>query len=142
MPFTAHAFGVKLLFMEVFFTRKAPCPAGHYSQAIIHGNTIYISGQLPVNPVTCEKVTGEIEEQAAQALSNLEALLAEAGSSLQNVLKTTVYISDISLWDRFNKVYASYFGDHKPARSVVPTGALHYGFLVEIDAIAVMGSIF
>ena len=127
--------------MELFFTKKAPRPAGHYSQAVIHGNVIYISGQLPVNPETGEKITGAIEDQAKQALSNVKAILDEAGSSLDNIIKTTVYISDITLWDRVNTVYADFFGSHKPARSVVPSGKLHYGFLIEIDAVAEMGRI-
>ncbi len=127
--------------MEIFFTKKAPNPAGHYSQAIIHGNTIYVSGQLPVNPATGEKITGEIEDQAFQALSNLKTILEEAGSGIGNVMKTTVYVSDISLWERVNAVYASFFGEHKPARSVVPSGKLHHGFLIEIDAVAAMGSL-
>ncbi len=136
--FTSGFFGVRIYIMKQFFTHKAPAPAGHYSQAVIHGNTIYVSGQLPVKPETAEKMTGEIEEQALQALSNLKAIIEEAGGSLESVVRTTVYISDISLWDRVNTVYASFFGSHKPARSVVPSGRLHYGFLIEIDAVAAL----
>ncbi len=122
--------------MKTYYTDKAPSPAGHYSQAVVHGGLIYISGQLPVVPGTGEKITGEIEDQARQALSNLKAILEEAGSGTERVIKTTVYISDISLWSRVNEVYADFFGSHKPARSVVPAGKLHYGFLIEIDAVA------
>lgn len=122
--------------MKFITTSRAPAPAGHYSQAVEHNGLIFVSGQLPVKSETSEKITGTIEEQTDQAIKNLQAILEDAGSSLQNVLKTTVYVSDIALWDRVNKVYASWFGDHKPARAVVPTRELHFGFKVEIEAIA------
>lgn len=120
------------------YTDKAPKPAGHYSQGIIYGNLIFISGQLPIDPLTGEKKTGSIEEQTLQVLKNIKEILVSAGSDLKYVLKTTVYISDINLWDRVNKVYSDFFGEHKPARSVVPTKELHYGFGIEMEAIAVI----
>lgn len=120
------------------YTDKAPKPAGHYSQGIIYGNLIFISGQLPIDPSTGEKKTGSIEEQTLQVLKNIKEILVSAGSDLKYVLKTTVYISDINLWDRVNKVYSDFFGEHKPARSVVPTKELHYGFQIEMEAIAVI----
>jgi len=95
-----------------------------------------VSGQLPVEPKSGEKKTGPIEEQAEQALRNLAEILKAAGSDVTRVLKVTVYLADISLWERLNAVYARFFGEHRPARSVVPTPNLHFGFLVEIDAIA------
>ena len=122
--------------MEKIFTDHAPKPAGHYAQAVVHGNLVYVSGQLPIDPLSGEKNTGSIEEQTEQALHNIEAILKAAGSDLRQVLKTTVYISDIALWDRVNKVYADFFGKHHPARSVVPTRELHFGFLIEIEAVA------
>lgn len=122
--------------MKTIVTGGAPRPAGHYAQALVHQGLVFVSGQLPVDPVSGEKRTGPVEEQAAQVLHNLEQILLAAGSGRDQVLKVTVYIADIALWDRFNRVYADFFGDHRPARSVVPTNALHYGFLVEIDAIA------
>lgn len=82
---------------------------------------------------------GSIEEQTERALRNVEAILEAAGSSLSQVLKTTVYISDIALWDRVNAVYARFFGNHRPARAVVPTRELHFGFQIEIEAIASVG---
>jgi 2-iminobutanoate/2-iminopropanoate deaminase len=117
-------------------TPNAPQPAGHYAQAIVHDGLVYVSGQLPVDPATGEKRLGSIEEQATQALRNMAAILEAAGSGLDHVLKTTVYVSDIALWGRVNAVYAAVFGDHRPARAVVPTRELHYGFQVEIEAVA------
>ncbi|MHB1393666.1 MAG: RidA family protein [Clostridia bacterium] len=122
--------------MEFVTTKNALKPAGHYSQAIINNGVMYISGQLSVNPDTGEKKFGTIEEETSRVLENIELILKEAGSSKNNVLKTTIYIPDISLWDKVNKVYSEFFGDHKPARSVVPTKELHFGFKIEIDAIA------
>lgn len=122
--------------MKEISTEGAPKPAGHYSQAIVHGDMVYVAGQLPIDPRTGEKKTGSIEEQTQQALSNLAAILQAANSDLNQVVKTTVYLSDIDLWSRVNEVYSIFFGDHKPARAVVPTKELHFGFQIEIDAIA------
>ncbi len=124
--------------MEQILTPNAPRPAGHYAQAIVHRGLVYVSGQLPVDPATGAKRTGSIEEQTLQALENVKAILEAAGSDLGRVLKTTVYISDIQLWERVNAVYESFFGAHKPARAVVPTRELHYGFKIEIEAIAAL----
>ena len=124
--------------MKTIFTLDAPKPAGHYSQAIVHDGLVYVSGQLPIDPHTGEKRTGSIEEQAKQVLKNVAAILEAAGSDVSQVLKATVYISDIGLWDRVNAVYAEFFGDHRPARAVVPTRELHYGFQVEIAVIAAL----
>ena len=119
-------------------TPDAPGPAGHYSQAIVHGEMVYVSGQLPIDPQTGEKLVGSIEEQTEQALHNLAAILKAADSDLDQVVKTTVYISDIQLWGRVNAVYSRFFGKHRPARAVVPTRELHFGFQIEIEAIAVV----
>lgn len=122
--------------MKEIFTDDAPSPAGHYSQAIEHQGLIYVSGQLPINPRSKEKTIGSIEEQTEQVLANLDAILISCNSSKDNVIKVTVYISDIALWDRVNSVYAQYFGDHRPARAVVPSRELHFGFQIEIEAVA------
>jgi len=122
--------------MRRVVTINAPQPAGHYSQAMVHNDIAYISGQLPIVPETGEKILGPIEEQTTQVLKNLAAILKAARSDLKRVLKTTVYVSDISLWDKVNAVYKEFFGNHRPARSVVPTRELHYGFQIEIEAIA------
>ena len=117
-------------------TQNAPKPSGHYSQAIVHNNIVYVSGQLPIDPKTGEKRIGSIEEQTEQALKNLSEILKAAGCNINQVIKTTVYISDIGLWDRVNAVYSRFFGEHRPARTVVPTRNLHFGFQIEIEAVA------
>jgi 2-iminobutanoate/2-iminopropanoate deaminase len=124
--------------MKQIATDNAPKPAGHYAQAVVNGELVFVSGQLPVDPHTGEKRIGSIEEQTEQALQNLRGVLVAAGSDLDHVVKTTVYVSDITLWDRVNAVYATVFGQHRPARAVVPTKALHFGFQIEIEAIATL----
>lgn len=109
---------------------------GHYALATIHNDTVYVSGQLAIDPVTAEKKFGTIEEETLQALQNVELILKEAGSRKEQILRMTLYISDIQLWDRVNRVYKEFFGEHKPARSVVPTNELHFGFKIEVEAIA------
>jgi len=117
-------------------TQNASKPSGHYSQAIVHNNIVYVSGQLPTAPKTGEKGIGSIEEQTEQALKDLSEILKAAGCNINQVIKTTVYISDIGLWDQVNAAYSRFFGEHRPARTVVPTGNLHFGFQIEIEAIA------
>lgn len=123
--------------MQKINTDKAPRAGGHYTQAIESGGFIFISGQLPIEPVTGEKILGSIEEQTLRVLKNIEAIAVAAGSDLNHIIKTTVYVSDIDLWGRVNAVYAQFFGEHKPARAVVPVNPLHFGFQIEIEAIAV-----
>jgi len=108
----------------------------HYSSAVVHGGIVYVSGQLPMDPDTGVPVHGPIEIHARQALQNLQDVLLAAGSSKEKVLRTTAYIPDVSAWNKVNEVYAEFFGDHRPARTVVPTTELHYGCLIEIDAVA------
>ncbi len=124
--------------MDKISTPKAPPPGGHYSQGIVHDGLVYVSGQLPLDPDTGKKILGSIEEQTNQVLKNLAAVLEAAGSGMDRVVKTTVYVSDIRLWDRVNAVYSAHFGGHTPARAIVPTGPLHHGFLVEIEAVGVV----
>ena len=124
--------------MKTVFTEKDPVPAGHYVQAYIHENIAYLSGQLPIDPLTGEKVLGSIELQTERVLRNICEVVRAAGSDTHKIIKTTVYVTDIKLWDRVNKVYADFFQDHKPTRSVVPVKELHFGFQIEIDAIAVI----
>ena len=122
--------------MKPIQTPKAPLPAGHYAQAMVHNGLVFVSGQLPVDPETGEKRVGSIEEQTGQALRNVAEILKAAGSDLDQVIKATVYIADIALWDRVNNVYAQFFGHHRPARAIVPTRGLHFGFQIEIEVVA------
>lgn len=122
--------------IKTILTPNAPAPAGHYSQAVVYNGLVYVAGQLAIDPATGEKVLSSIEAQTEQALNNVAAILQAAGSDLRRVLKMTVYISDISLWGAVNTVYAKVLGEHRPARAVVPTRDLHYGFQIEIEAIA------
>lgn len=119
-------------------TKDAPTPAGHYSQAVVHNGVVYIAGQLAIDPATGERKLGSIEEQTERTLLNVKGILEAAGSDFAHVLKMTIYVSDISLWDAVNKVYARMLGEHRPARAVVPTKDLHHGFLVEIEAVAAL----
>jgi 2-iminobutanoate/2-iminopropanoate deaminase len=117
-------------------TPNAPKPAGHYSQGVVHNGILYVSGQLSIDPKTGERKLGSIEEQTEQALNNVHGIIKAAGSDWDKVLKMTLYVADINLWDAVNKVYISILGEHRPARAVIPTGPLHHGFLIEIDAVA------
>ena len=123
--------------MEIISTPKAAAPLGHYSQAVVHEGLVYVSGQLPIDPVDDQLFFETVEEQTLQTLHNVQAVLLAANSDKSLVLKSTVYISDISIWAQVNQVYAEFFGDHKPARAAVPTKALPKGFLVEIEVVAV-----
>ncbi|QHQ77010.1 RidA family protein [Bacillus pumilus] len=109
---------------------------GHYAFATIHQNTVYVSGQFAINPETTEKEFGPIEEETLQALKNVEMIVEAAGSKKEKILRMTLYISDIHLWDKVDAVYTELFGEHKPARTIVPTNELHFGFKIEMDAIA------
>lgn len=128
--------------MKMIHTETSRTSPGHYSPATIHNGIAYISGQLPFNPADGEiKPSGTIEEQTAKALQNLERVLALCKSKKENVLKTTVYIPDIAYWPAVNEVYQNFFGQHKPARTIVPTTTLHFGALIEIEAIAFVAEI-
>jgi 2-iminobutanoate/2-iminopropanoate deaminase len=118
----------------------APLPVGPYSQAIAHAGLLYVSGQIPLDPATQRLVVGEIEAQTQRVIENLAGVLAAGGASLASVLRTTVYLADLSLFPRMNAVYARCFAsDPKPARSTIQAAALPLGALVEIDAIAAIG---
>ena len=122
--------------MKTVSTPYAPQPGGHYSQAIVHGDTVYLAGQLPVHPQTGETAAGSIADQTLLVLENMRAVLEASGSGVDHVLKVTIFVPDISLWPTVNEVYAEFFGSHRPARVVVPTRDLHHGCLIEIDAVA------
>ena len=124
--------------MKIISTSDCPPPAGHYAQGIVHNGLLYVSGMLAIDPQTGEKKLGSIEEQTQQALRNVDGVLRAAGTSRDKVLKCRCYVSDIALWARVDAVYAEFFGGHKPARAVVPTRELHFGFLGEIECVAVV----
>jgi 2-iminobutanoate/2-iminopropanoate deaminase len=124
--------------IKTVFTEGAPRPAGHYSQATIYNGLVFVAGQLPIKPGSAEKTVGTIEEQAEQCLTNVREILRAAGSDLNRLLKVTIYISDIGLWGKVNEVYTRMLGEHKPARAVIPCKELHYGYQIEIEAIAAL----
>jgi 2-iminobutanoate/2-iminopropanoate deaminase len=119
-------------------TEGAPAPGGHYSQAVVYNGLVFVAGQLAIKP-NGERVLDSIEAQTEQAMANVAAILRAAGSDLSRLLKVTIYISDIDLWGAVNQVYARLMGEHRPARAVVPVKDLHYGFQIEIEAIAALG---
>ena len=121
--------------MKVIKSVNSIVPNGHYSMAVIHENLVFISGILPYNKNTAGTHLS-VDEQADIIFSILDQILDTAGSSKYHVLKTTIYISDIALWDRVNSVYMEYFKDHYPARSIVPTLQLHFGAKLEMEVIA------
>ncbi|MDN7243812.1 RidA family protein [Planococcus sp. N028] len=121
--------------MKYVATDKAPAAIGPYSQGIISGKLFYSSGQIPLTP-SGDLVMGTIEEQTHQVFANLQAVLEEAGTSLDRVIKTTVFIKNMDDFAALNEVYASYFGEHKPARSTVEVARLPKDAKVEIEVIA------
>jgi 2-iminobutanoate/2-iminopropanoate deaminase len=122
--------------IQLVNTPRAPQPGGHYSQALIHGDTVYVSGILPLDPNVGVFSGGSIEDQTTRVLSSLDAILVASGSSMDRVLKMTLYVTDISHWGSVNRLCARAFGGHRPARTVVPVKELHHGCLIEIDAVA------
>lgn len=121
---------------SVVSTENAPGAIGPYSQAIIAGDLVFCSGQLPMDPSTGQLITGSIEEQTRRVLDNLSALLAAAGSSLKHVVKTTIFLADMNDFAAVNATYAEYFDQEPPARSTVQAARLPRDARVEIEAIA------
>lgn len=111
---------------------------GHYSAGVVSNGTLYVSGQLSIDPDTREVCKGDIKDHARLALSNVDRVLKAAGVTLDNVVLCRVYTPDVKYWGPINEVYAEFFGAHKPARVVVSTTTMHFGCLVEIEAIAEM----
>ncbi|MEJ5252530.1 MAG: RidA family protein [Chthonomonadetes bacterium] len=123
---------------QVISTADAPAAIGPYSQAIRAGNMLFVSGQIPLNPQTGEMVGATAAEQARQVLNNLKAILQAAGTSLDNVVKTTIFLTDLTQFAEVNAVYAEFFPQNPPARSTVQVSALPRGAQVEIEAIAII----
>ena len=124
------------LMKQVISTPKAPAAIGPYSQAIRVGNLVFTSGQIPIDPATGSFVEGGIKEQTRQSLSNVRAILEEAGLSMANVIKTTVFLADMADFSEMNAVYAEFFTEPFPARSAVAVKTLPKGALIEIEVIA------
>ncbi len=114
---------------------EMPAPKGHYSPGVIAGGMVYVSGQLPMDPATGALVPGGIDAQTERALRNVELVLRAAGSALDQVVQMTIYISDGDLWPAVNAAYARVMAGHRPARAVIPVSPLHYGALIEIQAV-------
>ena len=121
---------------KVISTSKAPAAIGPYSQAIQVGNLVFASGQIPIDPATGSFVAGGVKEQVRQSLTNVKAILEEAGLTLDNVVKTTVFLADMNDFADVNAVYAEFFAEPYPARSAVAVKTLPKGALVEIEVIA------
>ncbi len=123
---------------KVIQTDKAPQAIGPYSQAIRTESMIYTAGQIGLEPATGELVAGGVEEQTRQVLNNLRSVLEAAGSSLEHVVKTTVFLKDMNDFTKMNSIYAEYFGENPPARSTIAVAGLPKGGLVEIEAVALI----
>ena len=122
---------------EIIYSEYAPAPIGPYSQAVKVDQLLYTSGQIPIDPSTGNKIEGGIEEQTVQVLENLKAVLLSAESTMDRVIKTTVFLQDLGDFAVFNRIYATYFSEENaPARSTVQVAALPLGSLVEIELVA------
>lgn len=123
--------------MKVIATQNAPKAVGPYSQGIVAGNTLYVSGQIPYVPETMKPAGDDIKSQTKQSLENVLGIVQEAGFKKEDIVKCGVFLKDLSMFGQMNEVYADFFGDHKPARFAVEVARLPLDVLVEIDAIAV-----
>lgn len=115
-------------------------PGGHYSHAVVSNGMVYVSGQLPIGADGVMLTAEPFEVQARQVLANVQACLEAAGSSIAGLVHVRVYVTDVALWAPFNAIYQQWAGPHRPARAVVPVPALHHGLLIEIEAIASLGT--
>lgn len=121
---------------KIIETSGAPAPIGPYSQAVEAGNLLFISGQIPIDPTTNELVSGSVEEETKQVMNNLEAILTEAGHSFSDIVKSTIFLSDMSHFAKVNEIYGSYFNSDFPARETVAVAGLPKNVNVEISVIA------
>lgn len=121
---------------KIIETDQAPKPIGPYSQAVKFGDFLFTSGQIAIDPKSSELVNGKVEDQTKLVLENLKAVLAASGSSLDKVVKTTIFLKDMNDFSKVNEIYARYFNDSKPARSTVEVSCLPKSVLIEIDCIA------
>lgn len=123
---------------EIILSNQAPKPVGPYSQAVRVGDLVFVSGQIPINPETGELFLGDIKDQTKLVLNSLKGIIKEAGGSLKNIVKITIYLTDLSCFTQVNEVYSSYFEKDAPARVCVGVASLPKGVSIEIDAIAVI----
>jgi reactive intermediate/imine deaminase len=115
-------------------------PGGHYSHGTVANGFVFVSGQLPITATGEKLVHASFAEQAAQVLANVQAVLEACGSGVDRLVQVRVYVDDLQNWPAFNAVYAQWAGSSRPSRAVVPTGALHHGLKVEVEAVAVVGA--
>lgn len=125
--------------MKYYATDDAPKAIGPYSQAVSRGNTVYTSGQIPLDPATGKVVEGDFDSMVTRVFDNLEAVLASAGLTFADVVKVTVFLTDLGNFAALNAIYGARMGDHKPARSTIQVAALPLGVPVEIDMVAEKG---
>lgn len=118
----------------------APSPGGQYAQAVLHRDTLYVSGQLGVTCETPDVDKVSIADQVKFALRNIEAIGRVVGAQLDDIVRCTVYVADIIHWNQADRAYATFFGEHRPARSIVPCSPLHFGASIEIEAVIAVGS--
>jgi 2-iminobutanoate/2-iminopropanoate deaminase len=123
--------------MTIINTNNAPAPIGPYSQATVAGNFVFVSGQIPLNPVTGELITTGITDEAVMVMENIKAILIEAGIGFENIVKTSIFLTDLGNFGQVNEVYGKYFSANFPARETVQVSALPKGVNVEISVIAV-----
>lgn len=121
---------------RIIFAQDAPAPIGPYSQAVVHGNTLYISGQIAIDQQTGQILTGSIEEETDQVMKNLKLILAEAGADFSQVIKCSIFVKDMNNFGRINEVYGKYFTENPPARETVEVSRLPKDVNVEISCIA------
>ena len=124
--------------MKLIYAKNAPAAIGPYCHAIVHGNMVFCSGQIPLDPETMEIVGTHIEEQTARVMKNIEIVLSKVGTSLDKIVKTTIFLNTMDDFTGMNRVYEEYLAGHKPARSAFEVGRLPKDALVEIECIAVI----
>lgn len=122
--------------LKIVNTENAPAPIGPYNQSIIHNGTLYISGQIAIDPKTSALIEGSVEDETHQVMKNIAAILNEAGSSWDQVIKCSIFLDNMDNFGKVNEIYGSYFGDHYPARECVEVAKLPKSVQVEISVIA------
>lgn len=123
--------------MKIISNSNMPASNGHYSQCIQYNGILYLSGQLPIDPIT-KQIPSTIEAQTDLALNNIEKILTAAQNGKNNVFQVRIYISNVELWDKVDERYSLFFENHKPVRCIVPTCELHFGCLIEIEVKAII----